>query len=350
MSDPQSRRAPFAAGERSVRLARPARAARVALVMRSLLTLALAPWMSGCLSFHRGSMPGEPADATYTTLEGTRVRYLDEGQGPPVVLIHGFASSIEAWGGVIPVLRERHRVLALDLRGFGWTDRPPGDYSPEAQARLVLALMDQRGIDRAAVVAHSYGASVALQMALSAPQRVSRVALYDAWVYSSQLPPFFHMARADGIGEAMFAVWYGERAEDRIALAFYDRSFVTQALVDDVNRALARPGTHAAALAAVRSMRYEHSEARYREIRVPALLLWGREDRVTPLSVGERLSRDLPASRLVVYPQCGHFPMIEHAAQSTAELARFLEEEGVTGSGVSTAGGESAAEGPEETP
>lgn len=305
--------------------------------------------LSGCLAFHAGTMPGEPEGARFADVEGARVRFVDEGEGPAVVMIHGFASSLETWSAVIPEVRVTHRVLAMDLKGFGWTDRPPGDYSPEAQARLVLALMDQQGIERAAFVAHSYGASVALAIALMAPERVLRIAIYDGWVYSSQLPTFFHMARADGVGEAMFSIWYGERAEDRLALAFHDRRLVTQALVDDVQRALDRPGTYAAALAAVRAMHYETQQARYREIEQPALLLWGREDRVTPTSVGERLARDLPGARLVIYPRCGHFPMIEHARQSTRELVRFLDADvaadGEPVSGVATSGGESAASG-----
>ncbi|MDQ3030962.1 MAG: alpha/beta fold hydrolase [Myxococcota bacterium] len=316
-----------------------------------LAVLAALPVLGGCLSFHRGAMPGEPASARFAQIDGTRVRFVDEGEGPAVVMLHGFASSLETWAAVMPEVRARHRVLALDLRGFGWTDRPDGDYSPEAQARLVLALMDEQGIERAAFVAHSFGASVALAIALIAPERVTRVALYDAWVYSSQLPTFFHMARAEGVGEALFSIWYGERTEDRIALAFHDRSYVTQALVDDVQRALERPGTYAAALASVRAMHYEAQQARYAEIEQPALLMWGREDRVTPVSIGERLARDLPGARLVVYPGCGHFPMIEHARQSTRELVRFLEAD-LAGqeparatssvSGVSTSGGEAA--------
>lgn len=293
---------------------------------RALLMFA-APWLGGCLAFHSGAIQGEPEDAQWAELGGARIRYRDEGEGPAVVLVHGFASSLEAWATVTPALRERHRVLSLDLKGFGWSDRPDGDYSPEAQARLVLALMDARGIDRADFVAHSYGASIVLQLALIAPERVRRIAIYDGWAYSSQLPAFFHVARAEGFGEAMFAAWYGERVEDRLALAFYDRSFVTMELIDSVEAALRRPGTYAAALAAVRAMHYERLEPRYREITAPTLLLWGREDRVTPLAVGERLARDLPGARLVVYPRCGHFPMIEHAAQSSAELMRFLDDE-----------------------
>jgi 2-hydroxymuconate-semialdehyde hydrolase len=317
------------------------RAPDVRLAMAaSILVCALL--LGGCIAFHTGAMPGEPEGAAFAQLEGTRVRYVDDGEGSPVVMIHGFASSLETWAAVMPEVRVHHRVLAMDLKGFGWTDRPEGDYSPEAQARIVLALMDERGIDRAAFVGHSYGSSVVLAIALMAPERVTRIALYDAWVYSSQLPTFFHMARADGLGEAMFATWYNERAEDRMALAFYDRAFVTQALVDEVNRALERPGTQAAALAAVRAMQYERQELRYPEIEQPVLLLWGREDRVTPLSVGERLARDLPGARLVVYPRCGHFPMIEHARQSTRELVRFLGDAPVAASvsGVVTSGGE----------
>lgn len=293
--------------------------------MRSALAAALALLSSGCLAFHSGAMPGEPADATFAQVEGARVRYVDVGQGPPVVLLHGFASSIENWAFVIPMLAKTHRVIALDLKGFGWTDRPNADYSPRAQAELVRALLDELKVGPAALVAHSWGSSVALSFALAFPDRVTRLALYDAWVYESQLPSMFHLARAKGLGEALFALFYTERADERIAQGFYDGEVVTQALVDDVERAFARPGTRAAALATVRGMTYASTEGDYGKVTAPVLLLWGREDRVTPPSTGERLVRQLPNARLVVYPRCGHFPMLEAVNESTRELWRFLE-------------------------
>ena len=306
-----------------------------------LFALACLP---GCVAFHTGAMPGEPEGATFADLDGVRMRYVDEGSGPAVVLIHGFASSLETWTAVRPALVESgHRVIAMDLRGFGWTDRPPGDYSSTAQANLVLALLDQLGVEHAAFVGHSYGAGVVLRLALLAPERVERMALYDAWAFSGQLPAFFHVARADGIGEAMFAAWYGERAEDRMAMAFFDQRFVTMELIDAVDASLRRPGTYAAALAAVRGMHYEEVEETYGTLTQPTLVLWGREDRVTPLEIGELLSRQLPGARLVVYPGCGHFPMIEHAAQSTAELVRFLAVSEVATPPV-TSGGEVTVE------
>lgn len=279
---------------------------------------------SGCLAHHRGAMPGEPA-GQYVELEGARVRVLDRGEGPAVVLVHGFASSIENWVHVVPALEGRHRVLALDLKGFGWTDRPEGDYSPAAQAEILRALLDARGVQKAALVGHSWGASVVLAFALRYPERVERLALYDAWVYDAQLPSMFHLARAGGLGELLFGLFYAERSEERMALAFHDPGFVTQALVDDVEKSLQRPGTRAAALAAVRGMRFKDVEARYKDVQVPTLLLWGREDRTAPLPVGERLLRELPRASLRVYPACGHFPMLEAAAESTRDLAAFLD-------------------------
>jgi pimeloyl-ACP methyl ester carboxylesterase len=290
-----------------------------------LLFLILLSFLSGCMTFHRGPMPGEPKTATFADVEGARVRYVDTGgEKPPVVLVHGFASSLETWDTVVPELAKTHRVLAMDLKGFGWTDRPEGDYSPYAQAKLILALMSQRGIERAAFVGHSWGASVVLTAAIKAPDRVSKMALYDAWVYEAQLPAFFHWSRADGVGETLFGLYYKERPAEKMSLAFYDQTYVTQDFVDAVEAALDRPGTVAAALAAVRGQRYAEVEHKYRKVRQKTLLLWGREDTVTPVQYGERLERDLPNAKMFVYPRCGHFPMIEAREESTRELLAFL--------------------------
>ena len=290
--------------------------------MRRAALLLVAPLCASCLAFHQGPLPG--AKGTFADVGGVPVRYVDMGEGPAVVMIHGFASALETWTGLAAELKASHRVIALDLKGFGLTGRPPGDYSPAAQADLVLALLDQRGVKRAAFVAHSYGVSVALQIALKAPDRVTRLALYDAWVYDDQLPTLFLWARARGVGEALFGLFYNERPEDKLAQAFFDPTIIPEQLVEDIERNLARPGTRAAALAAVRGMRYAELARRYREIDKPALLLWGREDRVTPVAVGERLLHDLKQARLVVFPRCGPLPMVEAARPSNAEVVRFL--------------------------
>ena len=156
------------------------------------------------------------------------------------------------------------------------------------------------------------------------PEQVERIALYDAWVYDEQLPSMFHMARAKGVGEVLFGLFYSERADERLTLGFYDPDMVTQHLADEVEKAFERPGTRAGALEAVRGMRFEELEPRYKTITAPTLLLWGREDLVTPVSVGEKLVRQLPNAKLKVYARCGHFPMIEAISESNRDLSAFL--------------------------
>lgn len=302
---------------------------RLASAVRSTLLAAAftAVASTGCATFHAGALPEAPAGAKFAEVAGARVHYIDEGpkDAPTVVLLHGFASSLGTWKPIVPALTGDHRVIALDLKGFGWTDRPAGDYSPAAQAELVWALLRERGVEGpVAIVAHSWGSSVALAMTLSQPKRVERIALYDAWVYDEQLPTFFYVARADGVGEALLTAFYEERPDDKIAQAFYDEKYVTEELVENVEAQLSRPGTRAAALAAIRAMRYDEVQERYRKIDQPVLLLWGREDRVTKLEFGERLARELPDAKLVVYPGCGHFPMIEARTPSTRDLVAFL--------------------------
>ena len=112
-----------------------------------VLTCAALLCVTGCLAHHKGALPNEPKEqGAYAELEDARVHYIDVGErdAPLVVLVHGFASSLNAWAVVTPALvEEGYRVVALDLKGFGWTDRPRGDYSPGAQAELVLALLDE---------------------------------------------------------------------------------------------------------------------------------------------------------------------------------------------------------------
>ena len=288
---------------------------------------ALCALATGCLSHWQGPLPGAPEDASYVSVEGAHVRYVDASprKSAPVVMIHGFASSLNAWDAVIPQVAQNHRVIALDLKGFGWSDRPRGDYSPQAQADLVAALLDERGVDEpVALVAHSWGASVALAFAIRHPERVRRLAIYDGWIYAEQLPTFFLWARASSLGELLFWLFYKEQPAVKLSSAFYDPLIVDQRFADYVESTLERPGTSAAALAAVRGQRYEFVQDAYATIDKPTLLMWGREDAVTPLWVGERLVKQLPEADLKVYPRCGHFPMIEAYAASTRDLVAFL--------------------------
>ena len=285
----------------------------------------MAQWRFSSPSFYEGPLPGAPREDSYADVCGARIRYRVTGRGPAVVLLHGYASSLDAWDDVVPALSERHQVIALDLKGFGYSSRGAGDYSPAAQGRIVIALLDHLGLGHAALVGHSWGASVALAASLAAPHRVTRLALYDAWVFEDQLPAWMVLARADGIGEWMFG-WSGHgHVERTMPIAYYDRRRITPERVRRVERLLELPGSKAAALATLRAQRFRRQERRYAEITQPVLLLWGKEDCISTLPVAYRLLRQLRHADLKVYPRCGHFPMVEALEASNEDLARFLE-------------------------
>jgi len=290
--------------------------------------------LAACPSFHAAPLPDAPANATFVDIDGVHVHYRDQGQGPAVVLLHGYGGSLNHWATVAPQLARAHRVIAVDLKGFGWTSRPEGDYGPAAQAELVWHVLDKLGVTDVAIVGHSWGSSVALAMAVQAPARTRRVALYSAYVYDEQVPSFFRWAQIGGIGELLFGLYYKQRIEDRAPLAYHDERWVTQDRVDRVEEELDRPGTTAAALAVARGHHFAALHARMAvALDKPVLLLWGDDDQVTPLRFGHRLIEELSRrgldakQELKVYPRCGHIPMVEAWAASTRDLIAFLAED-----------------------
>jgi len=108
-----------------------------------------------------------------------RLHVAEAGSGPPVVLLHGWPQHWWCWRHLLEPLARRHRVLAPDLRGFGWSDAPPGDYAKATLAADVLALLDAEGLDRVALVGHDWGGWIGFLLALEHPERVSRLVALD---------------------------------------------------------------------------------------------------------------------------------------------------------------------------
>ncbi len=296
---------------------------------RHCLAVVAALALAGCPAFHAGRVPNAPADATFVSVDGVDVRYRESGTGPAVVLLHGYGASADSWGPVQPHLARSHRVIAVDLKGFGYTSRPEGDYSPAAQAELVWKVLDKLGVTDVAIVGHSWGSSVALAMAVAHPERTRRVALYAAYVYDEQVPSFLRWSQKSGLGEVLFSLFYKERIEDRATLAYYDERWVTQPRVDRVEADLDLPGTTAAALATARGHHFAALHESLKSFRKPVLLLWGEDDEVTPVKFGVQLERELTDAKLITYSRCGHIPMVEAQAPSTRDLAAFLATDSV---------------------
>lgn len=256
-----------------------------------------------------------------------RLCVADLGAGPPVLFLHGLAGSLSEWRHQLGPVCARRRVVAPDLLGAGESDKPVrGDYSIEAQAGRVRALLDALRLHRVEVVASSYGGGVALRLAVDHPERVSRMVLVAPVCYRERLPWFAAGCRLPGaaaVAEALrvpaWAAPVARRLSVHLAAATDDE---LQGLFDEINAC----GTRAAMVRWVRGALRSDArsvQAGLRHMRAPTLLIWGRQDPIVPVELGRRLARALPEGRLVELDG-GHVPHLERPDDVLREMRGFL--------------------------
>ena len=255
------------------------------------------------------------------------------GAGAPIVLVHGFGANTYSWRHLVGPLARRHRVIAVDLKGFGASPKPAdGAYGIHDQARLLTDLIVGRGLTDITLVGHSLGGGVVLAttlaMAGSTPERIRRLVLIDTIAYEQRFPWFIQVLRTPRLGELAIAA-VPPRLQVRMVLryAFHDPREIT----DDVVEAYAAPmrerDARRALVVTARQLvppDMEMFTRRYPEIDIPVLLLWGRHDRVVPVRLGHRLAAALPRAELQVLEACGHVPHEEHPRTALDAIERFL--------------------------
>ncbi len=258
--------------------------------------------------------------------------------GPDVdtfLLIHGYAGCTFTWRYWGPRLAARGHVVALDLKGFGNAPKPDdGLYGPGHQAELVHRLIEERDLHRITMIGHSLGGGIALLTALRLTdvgiRRLERMVIVSGAAYDQRLPPFVRMADYPRLASLLFRALGSERVVRTVlGHIVHDPSRVDEAQVRGYATPLASDAALRALLETARQIRpadLDAVTARYRELDVPTLLLWGRGDLVVPLSTGERLERELPDARLHVLERCGHLPPEEVPDESYALVERFLAE------------------------
>lgn len=259
---------------------------------------------------------------------GIRTNCHDVGRGPPLLLIHGSGPGVSAWANWrlnLPALAERFRVVAPDMVGFGFTDRPAGiSYGMDTWVRHAVGVLDALGIERAHVVGNSFGGALAIALAARHPDRVDRLVLMGSVGVPFPITP------------ALDAVWgYTPSVEQmrRLLDVFaYDRSLVSDELAVLRHRASVRPGVQEAYAAMFPAPRQRWVDAMttpaeaIAAIDREALVIHGRDDQVIPLANAHRLLELLPRAQLHVFGRCGHWTQIEHAARFNRLVADFLAE------------------------
>ena len=271
----------------------------------------------------------------FVMVDGVPVHYQEAGSrdAPPLLLIHGFASSTLVWSEVLLKLAHQgFHVLAPDLLGYGYSGKPArSEYTITGQARMIVGLLDQLGIERADIVGSSYGGAVAATCALDYSNRVAKLVMIGA--VSNNDPTRFllvRLFRSPVIGELIAPLLIGSRTLLRRRMKrVYDR----HSLVLDERRVEARHRplrTAATQRAMIRTARHWDAERIGRDahlIKQPTLLLWGEIDRDVPVANGEKLNREIAGSRLIVFRNCGHLPQEEFPRDFTAVVSRFLSTE-----------------------
>ncbi len=266
-------------------------------------------------------------------VHGQQIAYLDVGTGPPVILIHGFGGSMWQWEHQQHTLSQHFRVLTLDLPGAGLSDKPDIDYRTDQMLDFFVGFMDAVQIPQAALVGNSMGAGLAIGMALTHPTYVSRLVLIDGLpqhVMEKLTSP--SVRRALETTAPAWLVSFGNRLfgglmiESVLLEIVHDPALLTPAVIERSNRNRQRPGLIKPILAVKENLPVWESgfATRIGEITHPTLVLWGEEDRVFPLAVGEGLHQTIKGSRFIRIPKAGHIPQWERPDLVNQELITFI--------------------------
>jgi len=286
-------------------------------------------------------VPAPPADLDKSwgerkvfDYQGIKINYYEAGQGPPVILLHGFGGCTYTWRYLAPELAKDHRVFAIDLKGYGLSDKPAdGKYAVADQADMVAAFIRSQDLHDLVIMGHSMGGAVTLmtyfQVREEAPARIKKLVLIDSAGYPQKMPWFIRFAKMPVIGSVG-----GRLLSPRFATmmvlrkSYYNKDKITDEQIDTYAYYGSLPGSREAVTQTAKQIVPEDIEAltaRYKTISVPVLIVWGEDDEVVPLSVGENFKRDIPNSELAVLPHCGHIPLEEDAGETNRTVAAFLK-------------------------
>jgi pimeloyl-ACP methyl ester carboxylesterase len=266
-------------------------------------------------------------------VHGARVNYVEMGEGPPLVFIHGLAGCWQNWLENIPEFARRHRVIAMDLSGFGESELPREDISIPGYGRFVDAFLGQIGVEHAALVGNSMGGFIAAETAISHPSRVEKLVLVSAAggpaLRERNGAQEARLMRAARLFAPIAAAAIARREHlirrPRLrAMILYKIArhphLIEPELCYEVASGGGKPG-FLDALDAILQYDFEH---RVPEIKCPTLIVWGRNDEIVPVEDAYEYERLIPGARKVIFEDTGHVPMVERPARFNQLLTEFL--------------------------
>lgn len=257
-----------------------------------------------------------------------------EGDGPPCLLVHGFAMHMATWRHWRPALARDRRLWLVDLKGCGRSPAPAdGAYGIYDHAAALAGFLERHRLEGLTVIGNSLGGALALILALyyaerGEPERIAALVLVGAAAYRQPIPAFMRVLRLPWLPELLHPLVPRRRAVARVLRRLYARpERIPPASARLYSAPMARAGVRRALIQTARHIvpdDLEQVSARYPEIARPALCLWGAQDRIVPVAVGRRLARALPRARLVTLADCGHMPQEECPQPALAAVEGFL--------------------------
>jgi pimeloyl-ACP methyl ester carboxylesterase len=256
---------------------------------------------------------------------GAHIRFVEAGQGSPVLLVHDLFASHDVWDLILPRLATRLRAIALDLPGFGDSEKPPPRrflYGLTAFAEALVDVAAALGLGRMAVCGHGLGAAVALTTAATHPHLVERLILIAPPVYPSRQDIYTRLVGIPGLGALLLKHIYGRRLFARHLEARSSPPFPHR--IDRLYQAFNHPEAREAAYATLLATTdHRPLAASIPRITCPTLVVWGRGDRILPIDYGRRLTRELRSGRIEVF-ECSHAPHEELPDAFAQTISAFL--------------------------
>lgn len=265
-------------------------------------------------------------NSQFTEVNGMDVHYRINGQGQPLVLIHGTGASLHTWERWTEILEKDFQVISLDMPAFGLTGpSPQRDYSLDNYAKFLDAFLTKIGVDTFHLAGNSLGGAISWKYASLFPEKVKKMILIDAsgYPFDKDLPLAFKMAKNPILGKVLLKITPKALFWKSIREVYYNDDLVTQELIDRYYDLYLREGNRQAFVDRVRNIEYNDASP-IKTIETPTLIMWGANDEWIPVRLAGNFKRDLINSESIIYSKAGHVPMEEIPAITAKDARDFL--------------------------
>jgi pimeloyl-ACP methyl ester carboxylesterase len=272
----------------------------------------------------------------YVKVGNCNTRFWSAGEkGTAVILVHGLGDSVEIWEHNINVLARWHRVYALDLLGFGRTDKLPLVKDLSTLVQFISDFMDTQNISKATLVGNSLGGGLALGLAIQFPQKVEKLVLVSNAGMGRDVAIVYRLGSLPFLGKLLMGRPSLEGTQKLMKLFFYDPALITPESVKLGFELISLPGAVNAILSIARAgtnlwgQRSKYTKlilGNLGKITAPTLIFWGKQDRVIPVAHAQIAEAKIPGAKLHIFDKCGHAAMLEHPDEFNKMVLDFLAE------------------------